>query len=334
MLKKYGAITKSNPLNILTCPTHERYESNLCKLEEILPVRFYAYRSAQVKDWNSNYAPLPPNYFLLNGAAGEKQLPKDVEFDLALSQNKFGQFQILFQLANKLKIPMISLEHTLPMPNWDEKVLEKLRQMRGTLNLFISEYSRAKWGWSEQDAAVIHHGIDTTVFQGDPEATREPHVLSVVNDWINRDQPCGFKLWAQTVQGKTQLPIRVLGDTPGLSKPAESVSHLVSEYGRAQIFLNTSQVSPIPTALMEAAACGCACVSTSNCMIPEIFTHGENALLANTPEELRKHCEYLLKNENERVRLGKNAQRTIQERFTLDRHLQLWASYLKLTLGI
>ena len=64
------------------------------------------------------------------------------------------------------------------------------------------------------------------------------------------------------------MPIKVLGDSPGLSKPAESIEALREAYKTSSIFLNTSIHSPVPTVLMEAMASGCAVVSTNNCMIP------------------------------------------------------------------
>ena len=75
---------------------------------------------------------------------------------------------------------------------------------------------------------------------------------------------------------------------------------------------------------MEAMASGCAIVSTNNCMIPEIIQHGENGLLANTADELREHCLFLLNNSDEAARLGRNAQATIREKYNLERFTNNW----------
>ena len=249
------------PLNVLTFPTHERYETGLC----LTGHNFYAWRGEGIKDWNTQYAPVPKNYILLNG-----NLPLSVDFDVILSQNKFGQFQIASQFARQLHLPLISLEHTLPVKEWPKQRLEACQHMRGDINLFISEFSLGEWGWQKDSSThVIHHMVDTNIFDYDMLKDRKSVCLSVVNDWINRDYFCGFNLWRQVTQ---DLPVKVIGDTPGLSKPAFSTEDLVNHYNSSLIFVNTSLISPIPTALLEAMACGCACVSTATCMIPEIIT--------------------------------------------------------------
>lgn len=168
-------------LNILTCPTHERYESNLCKTGH----NFYAIRSEQhqIKKWNSSYAPKPINYHLIDMSEIER-----IPLDLVLIQQKFGQYQLLKPIANQLMLPSIVLEHTLPHPSWPKQQLIDLKNMRGELNLFISDYSKEAWGWANDEAHIIKHGIDVDTFVNrTPIEERNNVSLSVVNDWINRD---------------------------------------------------------------------------------------------------------------------------------------------------
>lgn len=317
------------PLNILTCPTHERAESALARTGH----RFWAYRSREVKDWNRNYAPVPENYVLLNPAKGDRQIPLEVDFDLVLSQNKFGQISLLSRFARLWQVPLISLEHTLPLPNWDERRLKQLREMRGDINVFISHYSVDKWGWDPLDPSVrvIHHGIDTDAFSPDPTIERKPHILSVVNDWKNRDVFCGYSLWREATGG---LPVRPVGDTPGLSRPAASVADLANEYRTAGVFINTSLVSPVPTSLLEAMACGCPVVTTANCMMPEFIEHGKNGLMSNDPRELREFCQLLLSDRELAEELGRNARQTIMERFSMEAFVRAWNGVFEETVSM
>lgn len=329
MASLLGSITRQatrkdwEPLNVLTFPTHEAYETGLAACGH----NFYAVRAQGIKDWNSSYRPVPSNYVLLNPDAGERQIPPDVDFDVVLSQNKFGQFQLAKQLASRLHLPLVSLEHTLPVPQWTPARRAELRSMTGDLNVFISEYSVGQWGWDKNDPSVrvLHHGIDTDTFRPRGQE-RAPRLLSVVNDWMNRDWCCGFRLWQQVSRG---LPVRVVGATPGLSEPAPSVDALVGEYNASRVFLNTSLVSPVPTALLEAMACGCAVVSTATCQIPDIIEQGVNGLVSNEPEELAMFCQKLLNNPDLCARLGEQARRTVETRFNLYRFAGDWDKLLR-----
>lgn len=306
------AVRKDNePLNILTFPTHERYQENLAKTGH----NFYLLNGPDIKKWNSTFAPLPENHFLLNS-----QIPIEVDIDLVLSQNKFGQFEIAKKISNIINVPLINIEHTLPGPGQEIHV-KMMRSMVGDVNLFISEYSREKWLFGEEDAEVIHHGIDIDRFYPGNEE-RENVALSVVNDWVKRDWCCGFKLWQNIVQ--QDIPTKVIGDTPGLSKPAKDHQELLSAYQKSKIFLNTSTVSPVPTALMEAMACGCVIISTATCMIPEIIQNGENGLISNNPQHLRMFIKEVLSDDNLAKRLGEQARKTIVDKFPLYKFIENW----------
>jgi glycosyltransferase involved in cell wall biosynthesis len=253
----------------------------------------------------------------------ENQVPMDVEFDLVLSQNKFGMFQILHQFARENHLPLVSLEHTLPVPSWTQADLNGLRQMRGDVNVFISEFSRKEWGWDEKDAEVVHHGVDTQLFSpAEQLVDKKPTVLSVVNDWINRDWCCGFKLWQSVVQN--DIPVTVVGDTPGLSKPAASTHELVMRYREAQVFINTSLISPVPTALLEAMSCGTPVVSTATAMIPEVIQHGVNGFISNDAAELREYTQMLMSDASLRKRIGDAARETILKRFSMEKFVENW----------
>jgi glycosyltransferase involved in cell wall biosynthesis len=317
-----AATRKDGPLNICTFPTHEAYESNLAKTGH----NFYAYRDKTVKDWNHTYRPLPSNYTLFNPLKGAGQIPLDIDFDLVLSQNKAGQYELARQFADTWHVPLISLEHCLPHPTWPPSHLDALKKIRGDVNVFISEYSRDKWGWSEDEAQVVHHGIDTNVFYPDHDLAREPHLLSVVNDWINRDWCCGYRFWKTATEG---LPVFVLGDTPGLSKPAGTLDELVHAYKTSLIFVNTSTVSPIPTAVLEAMASGCCVITTNTCMLPEIIQHGINGFLCDTPEQMTHYCKDMMRNPTTARLMGALAQKTILDHFNLESFISNWNKIFK-----
>jgi len=326
-MTQMGSILRSvtrkdgEPLNILTGCTHERYESGLAKAN----ATFYALSGEHIKRWNTMYAPIPDNYVILDERMGDK-LPIDVDFDLVLSQHKFGQFQKFYPIAKFLGIPLVSLEHTLPAPGWDEYKRGVLANMKGDVNVFISDYSIDQWGFEKtDDVRVIKHCVDSELFNPRLEyrsdVKRENRILSVVNDWVNRNWCCGFQNWQRVTQG---LPVFPVGDTAGLSRPATSTDELVDFYAQSRIFINTSIISPVPTALLEAMSCGCAVVSTSNCMIPEVIEHGVNGFMTNDEEEMRGFLELLMRDEELAFQMGQKARETIVRDFSVDRFTSEW----------
>jgi glycosyltransferase involved in cell wall biosynthesis len=315
-----------SPLNVLTVSCHERYDTGLAKTGH----RFWAVRHPHVKDWDDRFAPLPPNWVRLNIEKGDNQLPPEVDFDVVLSPNKFGAYQLLSRFAHQLHLPIVSLEHTCPMDSWGPRQLAHLKSMRGHMNVFISEWSRAKWGWDEGEATVVHHGIDTNTFSpADHLVDKKKHVLSVVNQFNApvRAWCVGFDFWQEAVKG---LPWLHVGHSlNGWSQAAKSVPDLVRHYREATVFVDTASASPIPTVVLENMACGGITVSRGNGMVPEVIKDGFNGFIRETPESMRALLKEILAKPEDFAYVRENARRTILERFSLENFVSNWDRVLR-----
>lgn len=297
------------PLNILCSPTHEAYETMLCKTGH----RFYSLQHPNLKRWNCRSRPYPINYQPINHNA----LPNDVVFDMVLSQSKWGQFQILGQIAHALGCPLIQLEHTIPIRGVNEQQIKQMKNMNGTVNVYICKWSADQW-WDSTGVA-IEHGIDTNIFCGWNGAMGG--VLSVVNQFRERDSLLGFSLWKNVTNG---LQTNLVGDNPGLSQEATSTDDLVNRYRVAGVFLNTSLQSTYPMAMIEAMAVGCPVVSTPTCAIPTIIQDGVNGMLGYTPEDLRSKLELLLRDKELARTIGEAGRQTVLHRFGESRFIDDW----------
>ena len=296
--------------NILTFPTHERYETELCKTGH----NFYSLNIKGMKEWNFAQTPVPSNYHILP----QNQLCNYLDYDFILVQSKFGQFQVAKDVNNRLNLPIICLEHTLPTPNvMNVEQINNMRQMLGDVNIFISEYSQKSWGLIGE---VIHHGVDHSLFAPN-DSEKNGSVLTVANDFINRDYCLNYSGWKRVTEG---LKVKVVGETEGLSKPASSVLELVDEYNSCLVYFNSSTLSPIPTSLLEAMSCGCAVVSTATCMIPEIIKNSVNGFISNDEGELRKYIDTLLNDPELRVNMGNKARETILSKFNIQNFVDNW----------
>tara|TARA_Y100001938_G_C8088674_1_gene433675 strand:- start:17 stop:1078 length:1062 start_codon:yes stop_codon:yes gene_type:complete len=322
---------KQEQLNILTFCTHERYEQQLCKTGH----QFYAIKSGKL--WDTDYGEIPDNYHPLT------KFPSGVDFDLVLCHTACDRLQTAFKIRDEFNIPIALHTHVLPDVRFN--VVEQVENYKGAAEpvdsvSFISEYNMKQWGFNKRQSTVVEHGIDYDFWSDEKVYDRDKVCLSVVNDWANRDWCCGWKKY-NDVMGKYVSAIGdkvdmnnmkyvdkvkplVVGKNPGISEPAASIEELRRIYHGSLIYLNTSLHSPVPTALMEAMACGCVIISTNNCMIPEIIKHGQNGLLSNEVEELQRYIERVESDPDLAKELGFNAQQTIREQYSLSRFTDSW----------
>lgn len=294
-------------LNILVIgATHERYEQQLCMTGH----NFYSVKHD--KEWNLNYGEIPKNYTFL------EYMPYDIHPDLIISHVSGERLDIAIQYANLYGVNVVRHTHTLPE---SEQELFYFRSQDNPLvtNTFISEYSKKAWG---SQGIVINHGLDLNLFKP-KQMNRELKILSVVNQWADRDWACGWEIY-KNIRSSTNYNYTVLGDNPGMSKPATSIDNLVDSYNSHSIFLNTSMQSPVPMALLEAMACGCAVVSTATCMIPEIIKDGYNGFLCSDVDEIKDRLQVLHEDPQLAIKLGDNARKTMAERFGLENFCINW----------
>lgn len=312
MRRQISIIDKANrnktKYNILTFNAHERYQTQLAKTGH----NFYSFNHEEGKDWYEGHGKMPENCYQL----GRNNIP-NIVFDMILSHSKFGQYQIAQKINDTLQIPLISLEHTLPIPQWPQETLSQFLSMKGDYNIFITNYSKGKWG---MDGDVIEHSVDTNLFKPDHDVDRSK-ILTVAHDFIKRDYALNYQGWERITKGLDRV---VVGETQGLSSQSESVEDLVKSYQNALVYINPSVLSPVPTSMLEAMSCGCAIVTTETCEIPNFIEHGVNGFISNNEEDLRSYCEQLLEDKPLAAKMGAEARKTIEEKFSEQEFITKW----------
>ncbi len=302
---------------ILTCPTHEGYASMM----GYIPHDFYMLTGQGLKNWDFHTRPLPSNHYMY--LQPYNKITNDISFDLVLCQNRAQQFPILQNVADKLGLPIIGLNHTEPPPGIKPKQLEEIKKWRGDIEVFITEYNKQSWQGEPEDV-VIPHGIDTNTFTGWNGMI--PQGISIVNYFEQRDAFCGWKLWQKITE---KIPVHLVGENPGRSQSIGNVDQLVHAINSYRFFLNTSQYSPIPLSLLEAAACGIPIVSTANQEVPKVFTHGENALLSNDPDKLIEYCQSFIDDYDKAKWFGGKARELIIAKYGISPFVERWNKVFK-----
>lgn len=182
-------IDLNRKLNVICYSAHERFEPSLAMTGH----NFYALSGEHVKPWNTKYSPIPENYNILKN----NRLPLHLDFDLIITHNPYVHLPIAQKLYAQLALPILNIMHTLPVPGWGRNEFLQHKQLFNIADkhVFISEFNRDVWGFDNKEK-VIHHGIDTNFFKPDHNKIRKPHILTVANDYANRDwcKPAGQKI--------------------------------------------------------------------------------------------------------------------------------------------
>lgn len=333
MASQIGSILRASdrkenkPYNILSWVVHERFQSNLEKTN----ARFYLFQNGPGTkgSWKQQYASIPNNTIILDNYQNNplEVISPHINFDLIISHHKFGIIQTALQLGQILKLPVVHNEHTSPTSDHLRQAVPELKKLKGDINVFITSTSRSQWGYAETEAEVIEHGLDSDFFKhsGQP---RQAQILTVGNDMINRSEILGLDIFKR-VCIDNKMPFQIVGDTNGLSQPAKNIYELRDFYSNNSIYFNPSRLSPLPMSLLEAMSMECALVSTNNNLISEVIIDGYNGYLSNDENILKNHLIRLLNSPEERAELGRNARKTIQERFSLNRFISDWNNIFK-----
>lgn len=304
---------------VLTAATHEGWQNMLGNVN----ADFYMISGEGMKQWDYHTRAMPANHFMYNLPFNQMRL--DIPFDLILCQNRLSQYGIFQHISQRYHIPMIVLDHTEPPPGVSKVQMDEIMSWRGDKHVFITEHNKRTWNGKAEDV-VIPHGIDIELFKG-WEGT-EDKGISIVNHFAQRDVFCGWNLWSQLA---SKLRIELVGENPGRSKSINDPKVMVQHINNAKYFLNTSQLSPCPLSLLEAASCGIPVVSTANQEVPKIFTHGVDALLSNKPEELLEYCQLMLTNKELAQKIGAAGRQTIIDKFGINKFVERWDSILRET---
>jgi glycosyltransferase involved in cell wall biosynthesis len=148
------------------------------------------------------------------------------------------------------------------------------------------------------------------------EAVRQTeYALDVVGSGIQEDDLRKFA-------SERNIRARFLGTIPNYE-----LARILPKYA---IFVLPSQYENSPKVLLEAMACGLGVIGSDVEGIREIITHGDNGLLCGKDAYSIRHAiEVLMKDNRLRRKLGNEARRTMESRFSLekilDKEIQLYA---------
>jgi glycosyltransferase involved in cell wall biosynthesis len=191
-------------------------------------------------------------------------------------------------------------------------------------------------GFAECRARCVPNCIDTDAFTPGPSPDEPLDVLAVGR--LHPEKRIGLLLHAVAKIPGARLTL--VGDGPErraieteaarLGVPLSLMQHVPNEnlpalYRRCHVFAITSVREGNPKALLEAMACGAACVGTSSPGIVDLITSGINGLLCDeSPELLASAIMRLRSDDDLRCRLGRAARAEVVARNSLPTIVSLY----------
>lgn len=191
-------------------------------------------------------------------------------------------------------------------------------------------------GFSPEQLVYIPNGVDTAYFKPDPAARAKDNNIICIGR-LDRLKGVDSLLQALRRLSDEQIPahLDILGDGPErgrLEQQAQQlgISHLVCFHGevhgvapylqRASLFVLPSLSEGMPNVVLEAMACGLPAVVTRVGGTTEMIHDGVNGVLVEpgNPEQLCAAMKNILLDEEIQRKLGEEARKTVEERFSLE----------------
>lgn len=203
-----------------------------------------------------------------------------------------------------------------------------------TVSKSVSEELKKFYGINK--VIVVGNGVDQVLFSPPKQKKDENYVLYVGRISYGKGlfdlfeaakQVCRKYNTKFILAGKGELErrLREKVNKEGLQDKFLFLGHvnrkeLVRLYQNATIFVLPSHYEGLPTVLLEAMACGLPVVATDVSGNKEVVEDGKNGLLVppKSPHMMAEAISTLIEDEELRMKLGKNARKTIEEKFTWD----------------
>ena len=274
------------------------------------------------RHWDQNMRSIPKNVSLISRNTARKILEHG-EFDLVIAHNIKDLIEVREYILPKIFVfhNCLSTELSLSKNKVNRKsYLMNIKSLLKDVNkVFISEKKRQDW---ELNGEVILPGLDIYDYggyRGDMET-----VLQVGNQLQERDLMMGYTTSKKIVGNH---PLITIGENSNIhnSRLSDGFQDLLENYRSCRVFINTTvdeYEDGYNLSMLEAMATGMPVVSSWNKTSP--LEDDKNGYISNDLNYLNKCIESLLKNPSEAIRIGKQGQKTLQDKFPLHRFLDSW----------
>ncbi len=269
------------------------------------------------KTWDEQMRPVPPNSRLIS-LSDALQSPS--RYYCIITHN----ITDLLDVRQRPEPRLIVLHSTIEGRFIEEKSAIEPQKMKDVLHNYLeligghavatSMYKGESWGFTED---IVPFGIDPDDYL--PYSGRLACGLRICNFISSRKQ---ILLWDLHEKAFGDIPVRLVGHNPDMPRvtAARNWDDLKKILQSHRFYIHT--VEPrleggYNMATGEAMAAGLPVLGNRHPTSP--IKHGINGFLGDDPKELRKYARMLLEDRNLAVLMGRQAQETVREYFSISR---------------
>jgi len=223
---------------------------------------------------------------------------------------------------------------------WKKSIVylwEKIAYKVADIVIFTSQkdktFAKEKFKIPERKIRIVPNYIDTDLFKPQDIEKEKGRVVFVGR--LSKEKNLFNLIWAAAGlpvnlvfigQGELKDDLEELAKEKGVKiefKGKLNNSELPEELNKAEIFILPSLYEGCPKALLEAMACGLPCIATDVDGIKEVIIHKENGYLCQTDStSIKEALLAVLNDKNLQEIIGKNARKTIEENYSLEKVFQ------------
>ena len=267
--------------------------------------------------WDQQMRPIPPDSRIITLS---QALQSDESYYCIITHN----IADLLDVKNRTEPQLLVIHSTIEGRKLEEKSNVEPVQMKQMLHKYlsligghvvaVSELKGKSWGFTEDIIPFWAEPNDYPSFSGDKACG-----LRICNFISSRKK---ILLWAFHEKAFKGLPMKLVGhnqDMPGVSA-AKNWDDLKKIMQSHRFYIHTAD----PTledgynmATIEAMAAGMPVLGNKHPSSP--IKHGVSGFLSDDPNELRKYAQMLLEDKDLAIRMGREGQKTVRERFCKER---------------
>jgi hypothetical protein len=269
------------------------------------------------KGWDRRMRPVPDHARLITLP---EALASPVRYYCIITHNTTD----LLDVRSRPEPRLLVLHHTLEGRLQEESPSIDPQRMRDTLHTYVelvgahvvatSMFKGESWGYTDD---IVHFGLDVEDYP--PCVGHEAQGLRICN-FINSRRH--ILLWDFHEQALEGIPVTLVGhnpDRPGV-EAAQDWGHLKSLLRSHRFYIHTADPrfeAGHNMATAEAMAAGLPVLGNRHPTSP--VKHGVSGFLSDDPKELQRYARILLEDRDLALLMGRQARRTVIERFSLNR---------------